>query len=147
MWNVVRLITTTPTWCLYCWLWAYFTPISSVSFVDFEHVFCLLGSEMLTVSKLHFFCFKIIIWIISPEEIYLQKSFPFSQSWGVKKWGIIVLFILHLYNIKSTFYIYIYPRGYSQWKFQTVGFWIILTGKNHAQWKGNSTYQTENFQR
>ena len=32
---------TTPMksfWCLYCYLWRYFTPCSSVSIVDFEHV-------------------------------------------------------------------------------------------------------------
>ena len=32
---------TTPMksfWCLYCYLWRYFTPGSSVSIVDFEHV-------------------------------------------------------------------------------------------------------------
>ena len=25
-------------WCLYCWLWTYFIPYSSVSIVNFEHV-------------------------------------------------------------------------------------------------------------
>ena len=32
---------TTPMalfWCLYCYLWTYFTPCSSVSIVNFEHV-------------------------------------------------------------------------------------------------------------
>ena len=24
-------------WCLYCWLWTYFTPWSSISIVNFEH--------------------------------------------------------------------------------------------------------------
>ena len=32
----------TSFWCLYCWLWAYFTPFSSVSIVDFEQM--LAGS-------------------------------------------------------------------------------------------------------
>ena len=25
-------------WCCYCWLWTYFTPVSSVSIVDFEQL-------------------------------------------------------------------------------------------------------------
>ena len=45
VWNMFKVnnkdIKTTPMasfWCLYCKLWTYFTPCSSVSMVNFEHV-------------------------------------------------------------------------------------------------------------
>ena len=45
VWNMFKVSNkdnrTTPMasfWCLYCQLWTYFTPCSSVSIVNFEHV-------------------------------------------------------------------------------------------------------------
>ena len=45
MWNMFKINTkdtrTTPMasfWCLYCWLWTYFTPCSRVSIPNFAHV-------------------------------------------------------------------------------------------------------------
>ena len=33
-----RVMSVMSLWCLYCWLWAWFTASSCVSFVDFERV-------------------------------------------------------------------------------------------------------------
>ena len=40
LWNKdIRTESMTSFWCLYCWLWTYFSSCSSVSIVVFEHVF------------------------------------------------------------------------------------------------------------
>ena len=71
MWNMFKVnnkdIRTTllaSFWCLYCYLWTYFTPCSSVSFVDFEQINadwecsyekCHLSKKLDVIDKINFF--------------------------------------------------------------------------------------------
>ena len=63
-------------WCLYCWLWTYFTPCSSVSIIKFEHVIARCGwdSSLLLI----WFCY----WCMSYkyDSIFSLECFSFVKA-------------------------------------------------------------------
>ena len=58
MWNKfkvnnkdTRTTLLTSFWCLYCWLWMYFTPCSSVSIIKFEIWTCISLSIIKSINE------------------------------------------------------------------------------------------------
>ena len=95
-----RMTSMTSFWCLYCWLRTYFTPCSSVSISNFEHV--IAGWDW-PVLELMFICQRsldssLIIfqatssWItvheILKENTFLTHFLPlisFNTPWNIRK--------------------------------------------------------------
>ena len=98
-------------WCLYCKLWIYFTPCSSVFIVNFEHViagwdlpnwvlqleqyFCgvyLLGSKYFSITlKVTFFWFLAEIscsgaHLLKSDSHLPKNNFSFALMIALQKW-------------------------------------------------------------
>ena len=91
-----RTISMTSFWCLYCWLWTYFTSFSSVSIIDLERVnVCWSNNAVFTLKTFQIernFCqliwlkFLSIKFLCSLRGLYnpLRKTCPYSELlWSV----------------------------------------------------------------
>ena len=91
MWNIfkvnnkdTRTTSLSSFWCLYCYLWTYFSPSSSVSIVDFDqvNVFQVHPSN----TDFHQSCEKILKWLIILKMVIHEQDTMFLHSdFSVKK--------------------------------------------------------------
>ena len=85
---------TTPVasfWCLYCLLWTYFTPCSTVFIVDFEqlnadwigNVFCQMGYTLNKISNFNPSLLIFYVIVIEYYEEYLQYRSVSRTLWKI----------------------------------------------------------------
>ena len=68
-------------WCLYCWLWAYFTPCSSTSIVNFEQVIWTLLSiyDGGLCNNSYPICSQCALLSLTPENINKPFFYVFRE--------------------------------------------------------------------
>ena len=83
-------------WCLYCWLWTYFTPWSSVSIVNFQ----LVNARSVIAFSLHkkwSFCLRIyFVNIIIGYQITFTKEVFKGKLCFLQCWLLTMNYVLKL---------------------------------------------------
>ena len=84
----------TSFWCFYCKLWTYFTPCSSVSIVNFEHVNADWDYELTHIIK---------TW---PKDFMITSSFCLCQHFSVMtSWFLFKILAIEVSSVSTELFI------------------------------------------